>query len=80
MTFCTLKKKGCDAASPRLASFDLTKLNQASVKWGWYQEGYDVEPTDKNCVEHTSYIGHHNGRSILDTSPLTRRSASTSMA
>jgi phospholipase C len=39
----------------------LTKLNQASVKWGWYQEGYDAEPTDKNDVEHTSYIGHHNG-------------------
>ena len=39
----------------------LKKLNQASVKWGWYQEGYDAEPTDKNGVEHTSYIGHHNG-------------------
>jgi phospholipase C len=39
----------------------LAKLNQASVKWGWYQEGYDAEPTDHNGVEHTSYIGHHNG-------------------
>jgi phospholipase C len=39
----------------------LTTLNQASVKWGWYQEGYDAEPTDKNGVEHASYIGHHNG-------------------
>ncbi len=39
----------------------LTTLNQASVKWGWYEEGYDAEPTDKNGVEHTSYIGHHNG-------------------
>ena len=39
----------------------LTTLNQASVKWGWYQEGYDAEPTDNNGVEHTSYIGHHNG-------------------
>ncbi|MBV9712187.1 MAG: hypothetical protein JO011_14870, partial [Ktedonobacteraceae bacterium] len=38
----------------------LTKLNKASVKWGWYQEGYDAEPTDKG-KEHTSYIGHHNG-------------------
>ena len=38
----------------------LTKLNQASVKWGWYQEGYDAEPTDKG-TKHTSYIGHHNG-------------------
>ena len=38
----------------------LTKLNKASVKWGWYQEGYDKEPTDKG-TEHTSYIGHHNG-------------------
>jgi phospholipase C len=39
----------------------LTKLNQASVKWGWYQEGYDAEPTDTNGIEHTAYIGHHNG-------------------
>ena len=38
----------------------LTKLNKASVKWGWYQEGYDKEPTDQG-TEHTSYIGHHNG-------------------
>ena len=38
----------------------MTKLNKASVKWGWYQEGYDAEPTDKG-KEHTSYIGHHNG-------------------
>jgi len=39
----------------------LAKLNQASVKWGWYQEGYGAERTDTNGSEHTSYIGHHNG-------------------
>jgi len=33
----------------------------AELPWGWYEEGYDAEPTDKNGVEHTSYIGHHNG-------------------
>jgi phospholipase C len=35
------------------------------VPWGWYEEGYDHEPTDKADAPadgaHTSYIGHHNG-------------------
>jgi phospholipase C len=35
-------------------------LNSQAVPWGWYQEGYDREPTDVNSL-HSSYIGHHNG-------------------
>jgi phospholipase C len=32
------------------------------VNWRWYQEGYDLESTDKNGVaSHSSYVGHHNG-------------------
>jgi phospholipase C len=31
------------------------------LPWGWYEEGYDKEPTDKGAASHTSYIGHHNG-------------------
>jgi phospholipase C len=32
------------------------------INWGWYQEGYDVEPTDTSATaSHTSYIVHHNG-------------------
>jgi phospholipase C len=32
------------------------------VNWGWYQEGYDTEPTDTSgTASHVSYIVHHNG-------------------
>ncbi|WP_428375849.1 phospholipase C [Lichenicoccus sp.] len=32
------------------------------TNWGWYQEGYDLEPTDTNGVDsHATYITHHNG-------------------
>jgi phospholipase C len=36
-----------------------------TLPWGWYEEGYDREPTDKAGApaggSHGSYIGHHNG-------------------
>jgi phospholipase C len=32
-----------------------------ALPWGWYEEGYDKEPTDKGSTSHGSYIGHHNG-------------------
>ncbi len=38
----------------------IAALNAKAVPWGWFQEGYDREPTD-GAVLHTSYIGHHNG-------------------
>ncbi len=45
------------------------------VNWGWYQEGYDLEATDKNGVaSHESYVTHHNGPQyfgyLADTPPL----------
>jgi phospholipase C len=43
----------------------ITNLRQASVPFGWYEEGYDKEPTDSDAVDangtHASYITHHNG-------------------
>ncbi|MGH9733607.1 MAG: phospholipase C [Candidatus Acidiferrales bacterium] len=45
----------------------ITALKKASVPFGWYEEGYDKEPTDPdegptdaNGV-HASYVTHHNG-------------------
>jgi len=32
------------------------------VNWGWFQEGYDLEPTDTGgTATHYDYIAHHNG-------------------
>ncbi len=44
----------------------LTRSGHKQVNWGWYEEGYDHEPTDPaNPVDangtHASYITHHNG-------------------
>ncbi len=43
----------------------ISKLHQATVPFGWYEEGYDKEPTDSPAVDangtHASYITHHNG-------------------
>ncbi len=37
-------------------------LRTEPVKWGWFQEGYDLEVTDTNGVaSHHSYVSHHNG-------------------
>src|SRR5271169_520888 len=37
-------------------------LNGAPVAWGWYQNGYDLEPTDPNGVaSHANYVAHHSG-------------------
>ncbi len=33
-----------------------------SIPWGWYQEGYDLEPTDQSgVISNSSYVTHHNG-------------------
>lgn len=53
-------------------SFDLPDIQQdipfiqhlgtKPVNWRWYQEGYDLEPTDTNGVaSHNAYVSHHNG-------------------
>jgi len=43
----------------------ITKLKQEKVPFGWYQEGFDVEPTDTGPPTadgtHASYVTHHNG-------------------
>jgi phospholipase C len=40
-----------------IASKDLN-----TIHWGWYQEGYDHEPTDgSGPTTNTDYITHHNG-------------------
>ncbi|MGH7968830.1 MAG: alkaline phosphatase family protein, partial [Limisphaerales bacterium] len=45
----------------------LAQTGQKPVSWGWYQEGYDREPTDPGLGPtdanglHASYITHHNG-------------------
>lgn len=53
----------------------LTKKGAAAVDWGWFEEGFDREPTDhaksddpvvasgENSAEgtHASYVTHHNG-------------------
>jgi phospholipase C len=37
-------------------------LNRPPVTWGWYQNGYDLEPTDTNAYpSHSGYVAHHNG-------------------
>jgi phospholipase C len=33
----------------------------AATNWGWYQQGYDHEPTDPTAIaSHDNYIVHHN--------------------
>lgn len=45
----------------------ISRLHQSSVPFGWYEEGFDKEPTDPNegptdaNGTHASYITHHNG-------------------
>ena len=46
----------------------LAHQGKKSVPWGWYQEGFDREPTDVKSDDpldaagrHASYITHHNG-------------------
>jgi phospholipase C len=53
-------------------SFDLPDIQQdisfiqqtgtKPVNWRWYQEGYNLEPTDTDGVaSHNAYVSHHNG-------------------
>lgn len=42
----------------------ITTHGGETIPWGWYEEGYDREPTDPSNAPaggtHTSYIAHHN--------------------
>ncbi len=44
---------------------DIQKIatdNVTPINWGWYQQGYDHEPTDgKGPATNNDYIAHHNG-------------------
>ncbi|MGH7709252.1 MAG: alkaline phosphatase family protein, partial [Vulcanimicrobiaceae bacterium] len=43
----------------------LSRSGGRAIPWGWYEEGYDREPTDAANApatgSHTSYVTHHNG-------------------
>ena len=59
------------AGQDRAPQIDLADVKQdipaiaaakaAATAWGWYEEGYDREPSDKGSLLHAGYIGHHNG-------------------
>ena len=37
------------------------KGNAKPFDWGWFEEGFDKEPTDPPSGTHDSYVTHHNG-------------------
>ena len=40
----------------------ISSLGAQPVQWRWYQNGYDLEPTDAGGVaSHRGYVSHHNG-------------------
>ncbi len=40
----------------------IAALGKTPVQWRWYQNGYDLEPTDTGLVvSHKAYVSHHNG-------------------
>jgi phospholipase C len=43
---------------------DIAKLKSSKIgqiPWAWYQQGYDLEPTDtKGVATHVNYIAHHD--------------------
>ena len=57
----------------------------APVNWGWYQEGYDHEPTDgTGPASYSTYITHHNGPQYFgylgDNTESSRQQACTGLA
>jgi len=77
LTFATLPLSfmGSDiektTAADRDPAFDLPDVQDdirkiagggvAAVNWGWYQQGYDHEPTDgAGATTHDTYVVHHN--------------------
>ncbi len=40
----------------------IASKNMKQIQWGWYQQGFDTEPTDgANPASHSGYVTHHNG-------------------
>ena len=77
LTFAALPLSfmGCEiqktVASDRNPAFDLMDVKEdiqkiaghgtPAVHWGWYQQGYDHEPTDgSGAASHDTYVVHHN--------------------
>ena len=53
---------GTDLADVRQDIPAIAGHGSLDIPWGWYEEGYDREPTDTTGpASHDSYIGHHNG-------------------
>ena len=52
----------------------IQQLKGAPVNWGWYQEGYGLESTDRHGPSHVSYVSHHEGPQyfgyLANTPPL----------
>jgi phospholipase C len=41
---------------------EIVANNSLRTPWGWYEEGYNHEPTDPtSTASHSSYVTHHNG-------------------
>ena len=67
------KSLGSVASNDRNGAVDLADVQQdvstisesglaKPIDWGWWEEGFDQEPTDNgNPASHLSYITHHNG-------------------
>ena len=40
----------------------IASKNMKQIQWGWYQQGFDTEPTDgTKPASHSGYVTHHNG-------------------
>ena len=40
----------------------IASKNLKQTQWGWYQQGFDTEPTDgTKPASHSGYVTHHNG-------------------
>jgi phospholipase C len=37
----------------------IQSLGRTPVAWGWYQNGYDLEPNDNGTALHKNYVAHH---------------------
>jgi len=78
LTFATIqlammgKQAGAITAQDANPALDLPDVQQdvafldkhggKPVDWRWYQNGYDVEPTDVGAVaSHANYVAHHQG-------------------
>ena len=56
------RNSGFDLADVKKDIPYIAALGGEPVAWRWYQNGYDLEPTDATGVaSHIGYVSHHNG-------------------